>query len=163
MILPRIGLGFGFLSSSNGWRGACDGGHHHEPLSPFSSALFLLVASASFLACDVVVDPTGSNTGAIQGSGAACEVDSDCPSVTEECEDNVCKLHGGDEDGASGDDAGDDDDGVDAAGHDAGDDNGIDAAGHDAGDDNGAGGDDAGDDNGGGGGENEGPDDGPDA
>jgi hypothetical protein len=97
-----------------------------------SSVFGLLFASASLLACDVVVDPTGSdtgtNTGAIQGSGAACEIDTDCPSANEECEDNVCKLHGGDgdEDGAGGDDAAD---------HDAGDDHGDDGV--EAGDDNG--------------------------
>ncbi|MBL8740707.1 MAG: hypothetical protein JNK04_06430 [Myxococcales bacterium] len=119
-----------------------------------SSALLALVASVSFVACDVVDDPTGSGSGAIQGSGAVCQQDSDCPSADEECDDNICKLHGGDgvEDGAGGDDAAGhdagDDNGVDAAGHDAGDDNGVDAAGHDAGDDNGAGGE-AGDDNGG--------------
>ncbi len=134
-----------------------------------SSAFYLLVASTSFFACGGVDDPTGSNTGAIQGSGAACQVDSDCPFATEECEDNVCKLHGGDEDGAGGDDAAGhdagDDNGGDAAGHDAGDDNGVDAAGHDAGDDNGgdAAGHDAGDDNGGDGGAEPGDDNGGDA
>ncbi|MBK8256991.1 MAG: hypothetical protein IPK82_30490 [Polyangiaceae bacterium] len=140
----------------------------------------ILLLSALILPACQTPEGTGSQSGALLGSGLACTVDADCLGG-EECDDQVCHLHSGDgvtgeactsnadcdvgfecEDGAcaphGGDDA-TDDNGTDPAGTD---DNGTDPAGTD---DNGtdpAGTDDNGtdtsgtDDNGGAGGADDG-------
>ncbi|MBL9021361.1 MAG: hypothetical protein JNL21_04145 [Myxococcales bacterium] len=60
----------------------------------------------SLAACGVDA-PTGDQSGAL-GSGLSCDLDDDCL-AGEECDDNVCKLHGGDDatddNGAGGDDS----------------------------------------------------------
>ena len=66
-------------------------------------SLFSVVA---LVGCSVEI-PTGDQSGAL-GSGLSCDIDDDCL-AGEECDDNICKLHGGDDatddNGAGGDDS----------------------------------------------------------
>jgi hypothetical protein len=69
----------------------------------------ILLSSFALPACfsGASGDPLGKQRGAVQSSGLVCVADADCL-TGEECDDHLCKLHGGGDDsstGAGGDDS----------------------------------------------------------